>query len=151
MEDIYMSLRKSLVFSLDVASIASTSAAQPGGYSASLQAASPVLGRCSLDPLSEAEIVGRVHWYATCYPDRVKADMEAIWGESIDRRTAIELYYDFMSFKRGSACEWAPSAGRFYPLFERNPGEVWRAPTDANATCAPIPEGYRFTMTCRIG
>lgn len=147
-----MSLRKTLVFSLIVASIAGTSAAQQGGHSASLQAASPILGRCGLDPLSEAEIVGRVHWYATCHPDRIKADMEAAWGVSIDRKTAIELYYDFMSFKRDAACEWVPRNLRpFYPIFERNPFEVWRAPTDANATCIPIPEGYRFTMTCRTG
>lgn len=145
-----MSLRKTLVFSLVVASIAGTSAAQQGGHSASLQAASSVLGRCSLDPLSEAEIVGRVHWYATCYPDRIKAEMEAAFGESIDRKTAIELYYDFMSFKRGTSCEWVPRSLRpSYPIFERNPFEVWRAPTDANATCIPIPEGYKFTMACR--
>jgi hypothetical protein len=146
-----MLFRKSIAIPLVVAFIASASVAYADNYSSVFQGVR-LLQRCDSDMLSDSDGIGRVHWYANCYPDRVKADMEAVLGEAIGGSTqALEIYYDFMGFHRNAAGEWVPKGVHvFYPLFEREPFDSWHAPTEAlPQVCIAIPAGYRFTMSCR--
>lgn len=151
-----MRFRNAITLSLVVAFFAGTSAAHANSYF-SINQGARVLERCNKDPLDNIQAEGRVHWYAKCHPDLLRADMEAI--EGAPPPDFLSSYYDFMGFKLNAEGKWVRKAERvFYPLFERAELDAWHAPTQITEGTSPeqdvfcriqIPEGYKFSLSCR--